>query len=326
MDAASHAAGRTKDCRRLTLFTICLAVLIAQVDTAVVNLAVRPIGDYFGATIDALQWVIDSYNLVYAVLLLTGGLLADIAGRRLIFLIGAAIFTAASLVCAFAPTIFILIAGRAVAGVGAALLIPASLAIIRVVWPDPNERSRALGIWAACNGVAMAVGPTLGGALIHHFGWRSIFLMVVPLGLAAAVLSLRVVPESADPQNRHFEVSAQVLGAIALGGVAFAGIQSRAAPGIAFGAMIAALIALLLFITVEARRGTVALVPLDIFRVPPFRGAMAATTGMTFGMYGTLFLLPLMWQSTGRLTATAAGLALMPMAAVFVLISHFPER
>lgn len=315
----ARATGR----RTLTLVTLCLAVLVAQVDTAIVNLAVRPIGAYFGARVGALQWVVDSYNLVYAVLLLTGGLLADLKGRRLIFMIGAATFTAASLACAFAPSISVLIAGRAVAGVGAALLIPASLAIIRVVWPDPAERGRALGIWAACNGLALAIGPTLGGILIHQYGWRSIFLVVVPFGLAALILALRAVPESADPQDRHFDASAQILGAVALGSVAFAAIQFHAAPSVAAGAIIVSFVALAWFIKVEDRRGAAALVPLDIFQVSAFRGAITATAGMTFGMYGTLFLLPLTWQSTGRFGATNAGLALMPMALVFVVVSPF---
>ena len=119
--------------RSLALVILCLAVLIAQVDTAVVNLAVHPIGEAFSSGIGALQWVVDGYNLVYAVMLLTGGLLADLKGRRLIFMAGAAVFTAASLLCAFSPTIGVLIAARAVAGLGAALLIPSSLAILRVM-------------------------------------------------------------------------------------------------------------------------------------------------------------------------------------------------
>ncbi len=128
----------------------------------------------FDAGIGALQWVIDSYNLAYAVLLLSGGLLADLYGRRRIFMVGAAVFTLASMLCALAPSVAILIAGRALAGLGGALLIPASLAIVRVVWQDPGERARALGIWGACNGLAMTVGPTAGGLLIHAFGWRSV--------------------------------------------------------------------------------------------------------------------------------------------------------
>ncbi len=138
---------------------MCLGIMIAQVDTSVINLAVQPIGVAFHASVGALQWMVDSYNFVYAVLLLSGGLIADLYGRRLGFMLGAAVMTAASLVCAFAPGISVLIAGRALTGIGAALLLPSSLAIIRVVWPEPAERGRVLGIWASCNGLAFVVGP-----------------------------------------------------------------------------------------------------------------------------------------------------------------------
>jgi MFS family permease len=217
----------------------------------------------------------------------------------------------------------VLILGRALAGLGAALLIPASLAIIRVVWPDPVERGRALGIWAACNGVALAIGPTLGGLLINGFGWRSIFVVVVPLGLAAILLAILSIPESSDPKDRHFDAPAQFLGAVALGGLAFAAIEAHTMPVIAIIALIAAMLALGFFIKAEAKMGPTALVPLDIFATRAFRGAIVATAGMTFGMYGALFLLPLTWQSTGRLDAIGAGLALIPMAGVFVLVSPF---
>jgi MFS family permease len=295
MDGISPAryAGALFNARWITLLTLCMAVLVAQVDTAVVNLATRPIGEYFGSGVDALQWVMDSYNLVYAVMLLTGGLLADLYGRRRLFMIGAAIFTAASVLCAFAPSIGTLYAGRAFAGLGAAFLVPASLAIIRVVWRDPGERARALGIWAACNGLAMAIGAPLGGLLINLFGWRGIFLAVIPPSFAALVLAMPSIPESADPKNRNFDAPGQFLGAIALGGLALAAIQSHGAPIVASVAFVVALLALALFIKVEARQGPTALAPLDIFRAREFRGAVVATAGMTFGMYGALFLLPL---------------------------------
>lgn len=149
--------------RGLTLVVLCLAVLVAQVDTAVVNLAAHPIGAYFKAGVGAMQWVIDSYNLVYAVLLLTGGLLADLYGRRLIFMAGTAVFSLASLVCAFAPSVTILVAGRAIAGLGAAFIIPASLAIIRVVWQDAAARGRALGIWGRLQRPCIGSRPDIGG-------------------------------------------------------------------------------------------------------------------------------------------------------------------
>jgi DHA2 family methylenomycin A resistance protein-like MFS transporter len=310
----------------LTLPTLCAAVLIAQIDTSVVNLATRPIGAHFNAQVDALQWVVDSYNLVYAALLLTGGLLADLIGRRLIFMTGAAIFTAASLLCAFAPAIEVLIAGRALTGLGAALMLPSSLAIIRVAWPSPAERGHVLGIWTGCNGVALAIGPTLGGWLIASFGWRSIFLIVVPLGFAACLAALRAVPESSDPQDRDFDVVAQLFGAVALGGLAVAAIESHRAVVAAAIAFIVAAIAFVIFVRIEGRRGAAALAPLAMFGVAEFRGAVTATAGMTFGMYGMLFLLPLVWLSAGTLTATAAGLALTPSAIAYVLTSPFSGK
>jgi EmrB/QacA subfamily drug resistance transporter len=305
---------------------LCLAVLVAQLDTAVVNLATRPIGEHFHAGVDALQWVLDSYNLVYAVLLLTGGLLADLYGRRRLFMAGVGIFVAASLVCAAAPDIRVLIAGRAGTGLGAALLVPASLAIIRVAWRDETQRGHALGVWAACNGLAMAIGPTLGGLLIHAFGWRSIFLVVIPFGAAALALAPRAIEESSDPHGRSFDAVAQMLGAVALGGLALAAIESHLHPAVAASAFVAALAAFIFFLRVERRQGGAALVPLEIFAVDAFRGAIAATAAMTFGMYGALFLLPLIWQGDGGLSATQAGLALMPMALVFVVVSPLSGR
>src|SRR4051812_43104944 len=141
----------------LTLATLCTAMLIAQLDTSVVNLATRPIGAEFQASVSALQWVIDGYNLTYAVLLLSGGLLADLYGRRRIFMIGAALFSVASVLSALAPSIAVLIAGRVACGIGAALMLPAALAILRVAWPDPKARARALGIFTGCNGLAFII-------------------------------------------------------------------------------------------------------------------------------------------------------------------------
>jgi MFS transporter, DHA2 family, methylenomycin A resistance protein len=319
--------------RALVLLALCLGVLIAQIDTSVVNLAVQPIGAAFHASTGALQWMLDAYNLVYAVLLLSGGLIADLHGRRLAFLLGAFVVTAASLAAAAAPDMAALIAARAAAGVGAALLLPASLAILRVVWQDEVGRGRALGIWAGCNGLAFAIGPSLGGLLITRFGWPSVFLLVVPLGAAALVLAALFVPESSDPANRRFDAPGQILGAILLGGLAFAAIAGGpggAGPIPRLAALSAALLAAALFLRVERRAGAASLVPLDLFRQAPFRGAIAATAAMTFGIYAMIFLLPLLWQATHRLSAFGAGLALMPISLVFFFVStrsgHLAER
>ena len=308
---------------RLALATLCTAVLIAQLDTSVVNLGVRPIGQSFRVGVDTLQWVVDGYNLTYAASLLTAGLLADLYGRRLVFTIGAALFCGASLICASAPAVSVLIAGRALAGVGAALLLPASLSIIRVAWPDPQQRARALGIWAGCNGLAFAIGPTIGGLLIDRFGWRSVFLVVVPVGLAALCAAPWTVPESSDPRHRDFDAGAQVPGALALACLCVAAIESARAVQVAAVALAVAIVSLILFLRIERSKGPSALVPLDLFSVREFRASVIATCGMTFGMYGTVFLLPLTWQSAGGLGPIEAGIALTPMACVFLAVSPF---
>ncbi len=307
--------------RGLILLALCLAVLVAQIDTTVVNLAMHTIGMYFSADMEGQQWVLDSYNLTYAALLLTGGLLADLYGRKLIFMAGAVVFIAASLFSASAPTLTLLIDGRMLAGVGAALILPASLAIIRVVWVVPAERHRVLGIWAACNGLALIAGPILGGVLVTQFGWRSIFWVVIPLSIAALVLAVFFIPESLIKAPRRFDLSGQIFGALMLAGLVFAAISFQRAPLVAVLAFFIAMLALAVFVYVESGHGEAALVPLDLFRVREFSGAMVATGCMTFGMYGALFLLPLTWQSTGRFDAIDAGFALMPMALIFMLIS-----
>ena len=307
--------------RPLVLVAMCLAVLIAQIDTSVVNLATHAIGDSFQAGVTALQWVLDAYNLVYAVLLLSGGLVADLYGRRRAFVIGTIVMAAGSLICAFAPNVGLLIGGRAITGIAAALLLPSSLAIIRVVWPEPASRGRVLGIWASCNGLAFAIGPTLGGVLIEEFGWRSVFLLAVPLAGAAFVLAAFAVPESADPRGRHFDLDGQLFGALALGGIALAAIAAHDEGWLWVAALGVAAVALMLFLRIERRRGQAALVPLDLFRVRTFSGGIVTTAAMTFGVYGMIFLVPLVWQSEDHLPARDAGFALLSVSLAFFLVS-----
>jgi DHA2 family methylenomycin A resistance protein-like MFS transporter len=328
-DVSATVAG-VADRRGLILLTFCLGVLVAQVDTSVVNLAARPIGVAFNASVTALQWVLDAYNLAYAVLLLSGGLCADVFGRRLVFQAGAAVIAVSSIACVFAPDIGVLIAARGVMGVGSAMLLPASLAIVRVVWPEQAARRRALGVWASCNGLAFIIGPTLGGALIGRFGWQSVFLVAVPLAVAAFVLAPVVVPESADPKARSLDITGQILGAAALGGLVFAVIAFRDSGTAWIVSLAVSVVAFPLFLRVEHRSGAAALVPLDLFRDAAFRGAVTATAAMTFGIYGVIFMLPLVWQSSGYLNPRQVGLMLLCCAILFFAIAprsgHLAQR
>ena len=300
------------------LMVLCLAVLMVQVDTSVVNLGVHAIGVALKAPMSTLQWTVDAYNLAYALLLMSGGTLADILGRRRIFRWGIGVFTLGSLVCGLAPNAMVLILGRVVAGTGAALLLPSTLAMIRVIWPDPRQRAHAIGIWAGTNGAAFAIGPTLGGFLISLAGWRSIFLVVIPLGLLAAWMA-RVLPESADPAGRRLDFSGQLLVGLGLGGLTLALIErgELAVWSAALGGL-----CLAGFLWVERRAGETAMMPLTLLGNRALIGAMGVAAAMTFGMYGVVFLLPLAWLQSGALSVTWAGIALLPMSLVFFALSH----
>jgi EmrB/QacA subfamily drug resistance transporter len=308
----------------LVLIATSLAVLLAQIDTSVVNLALKSIAADLHSGVSAMQWVIDAYNLAYAALLLTGGTLGDLYGRRRIFVIGIALFAAGTLICALAPSANLLILGRVVSGLGAAFALPMSLVLLAIVFPGKQERAHALGIWASCNGLAFIVGPTLGGWLVASIGWRSIFYLALPLCALAVALTYRAVAESADPRGRHLDLPGQVLAVAGLGGLAFAAIEGShwgwASPVI-LSIVGGALAALVLLVWVEARTEG-PLLPLEFFRKPVFSAALAVAGLMTFGMYALLFLMPLYFQTVRGATPLGAGLALLPMSVSFVIVSQ----
>jgi EmrB/QacA subfamily drug resistance transporter len=303
---------------------MCLGVFLAQLDSTVVYLGVKHIGGELNAGVSQMQWVLDSYNLAYATFLLTGGTLGDLYGRARVYLVGLLLIVLGSLVCALAPNGPVLIAGRAVTGLGAALELPTSLAILAVTYPDPSARGRAIGIWASCNGLAMAIGPSVGGLLVDMTGWRSIFFLSVPVGALAVAMTLWSVPESKDPQGRHLDPAGQTMAIVALAALSFVTIE-----GPHWGFMSPTILALaaltvaagLAFLWVESGKPG-ALVPLDLFGNTPFDAALAIAGMMTFGMYAMMFLTPLYLQSIAGASAFTAGLELVPMSVVFVIVSQ----
>jgi MFS transporter, DHA2 family, methylenomycin A resistance protein len=324
----ASARARPAPNRTLILLTMSLGVLIAQIDTSVVNLAVKQIGANLHAGISVLQWVIDAYNLVYASLLLTAGGLADIYGRRRIFVLGIVLFTVGSLVCGLAPNATVLVIGRGIAGLGAALEIPTSLAILTVAYPDTHERTRALGIWASCNGVAFIIGPTMGGILVDAAGWRSIFLLIVPICIVALALALTAVPESKDPKGRKLDLPGQALAIISLGALSLGVIDGPhwgwASPA-SIASFATALAAAVLFFRGQAQSDA-GLVPLSILKSSVFSACLGIAAAMTFGMYAMLFLTPLYLQTVRGGTALLAGVELLPMSVAFVIVSQMSGR
>src|SRR5690348_5568653 len=304
----------------LILLTTCMGVLIAQLDTSVVNLALKAIGAGLAAEVSGLQWVIDAYNLVYASLLLSAGTLADLYGRRRVFASGVALFTLGSVACGLAPDEALLIAGRAVTGLGAALMVPTSLAILALAYPEAKARAQAIGIWASCYGIALAVGPTLGGLLVDAVGWRSIFLLIVPLSVLALALSTGL-PESRDPLGRRLDLPGQALAIVTLASATLVAIEAPhwSETAIFAGAALA-LGAAALFLRVESRT-TGGLVPLEFLWRGGLPTAMAVASLMTFGMYAMLFLMPLYLQAQRGASALAAGLELLPLSLVYIVVS-----
>lgn len=307
----------------LVLLTTCLGVLVAQIDTSIVNLAAERIGRDLHAGVDVLQWVLDAYNLVYASLLLSGGMLGDLYGRRRIFAWGVGLFTCGSLVCALAPGTHTLVAGRALTGLGAALEFPTSLAILAAAYPDAGRRAHAIGIWASCNGLAFVIGPALGGLLVEVGGWRSMFLVVVPVSLLALGLAFTSVRETAQPADRRPAPLSQALVIVGLGALSFAVIEAPTCRWNSPVVLACAALFLACAVAFVAReRRTRMLIPPQIFVRPAFAAALTCASLMTFGIYAMLFLVPLSLQAAGGASAVAAGLALVPMSFVFFLVSQ----
>lgn len=295
---------------------------IVFLDGSVVNVAVPSIGEDLGADTASLQWVLNGYLLTLSSLILLGGALGDRLGRRRVFTAGLLAFTAASLLCAIAPSVELLIVARLLQGVGGALLTPGSLAMIESGF-RPQDRARAIGAWSGLGGVAVAIGPLLGGWLIDVVSWRLIFLINVPIGIAVAYCATRFVPEtrSANPPERLDGLGA-LLAATGLGGITYALIElpeRGASASVVTTAAIGAF-ALIAFLETE-RRSRFPMVPLTLFRSRQFSGANLVTFAVYAALGGVLFLLVAFLQISAGYSAIAAGAATLPITLLMLLFS-----
>lgn len=266
-----------------------------------------------------LQWVVDAYAVILASLMLSGGTVGDRYGHKRVVLTGLALFGVGSLGCALSPGPGVLIAARAVQGAGAALLLPGTLAIITRSFPEQREQARAIGVWAGVGSVALPAGPVLGGALVDGPGWRWIFLINIPVVLAAGLVAIRVVRESVEPGERRLDLAGMALGAALLAAVTFAFVAGSAVAGVLAAALLAA------FLLAERRRAD-PMLPLGLFRRPGFSAANAVAGAMNLGTLGLLFVLTLFLQRVQDRSALAAGLALVPLFAPLSVLAPVAER
>ncbi|MEV5727533.1 MULTISPECIES: MFS transporter [Streptomyces] len=300
--------------RLLVLAICCMSLLIVSLDNTVLNVALPSMQDDLHATTSGLQWTIDAYTLVLASLLMLAGSTADRIGRKRVFMAGLVVFTIGSALCSMAPGLDALIAFRMIQAVGGSMLNPVAMSIITNTFTDPGERARAIGAWGAVVGISMAAGPLVGGLLVESVGWRAIFWINLPVGLAALLLTLRYVPESRAAKARRADPVGQTLVILLFGGLTYAIIE---APAAGFAAVLpfalvagAALTGLLVY---EPRRAD-PLIDLRFFRSAPFSGATVIAVAAFAALGGFLFLSTLYLQNVRGLDALHAGLWMLPMA------------
>jgi EmrB/QacA subfamily drug resistance transporter len=310
--------------RRLLILGICsMSLLIVGLDSTIVNIALPSIQRSLHATLSGLQWSVDAYTLVVASLLMLSGSTADRLGRRRVFQTGLVLFSLGSLLCALAPTLELLVAFRVLQATGGAMLTPVALSIVRNVFEDPRERARAIGAWGAMFGLSMALGPVLGGLLVSALSWRAIFLVNLPVGMAAIVLTALFVPESRAPHPRRIDPIGQLLVIAALASLTYAIIEGGR---VGFGAtqvpvlLAVALGSFVALVRYELRR-LEPLLEVRFFTSAPFCGASASAVCMFAAMGGFLFMNTLYLQDVRGLSPLRAGLYLLPTAAMMIVFA-----
>ena len=307
--------------RNLVLGICCLSLLLVGMDVTIVNVALPAIQHDLHATLSGLQWIVDAYTLVVATLLMLSGSMSDRFGRRRVFQIGLALFSAGSLLCSLAHTIGQLVFYRALQGLGASMLNPVALSIIATVFPQPKDRARAVGIWGAVAGVSLALGPLLGGALTQSIGWRSIFWVNVPIGLVAIGLAAKFVPESKAARARTFDPVGQALVFLGVTTLTYAVIEGPRAgwgSGLILGLFAAAAAALVGLVAYEPRRRD-PLVDLRFFRSVPFTSAAVLAVCAFSSFAGFLFLNALYLQQARGFSALHTGLCTLPLAVAMMI-------
>ena len=314
--------------RWFTLATLCLSLLIIVMDNTILNVAIPSLVKELGATNSQLQWIVDGYTLVFAGLLLTTGSLGDRFGRKLALRIGIAIFVFGSVLSALVGSPTHLILTRALMGIGGALIMPSTLSILTNVFRDPKERGRAIAVWAGFSGLGVALGPVIGGLLLTHFSWSSVFWVNLPIGAIALVAGHFFVPESKDPSAPRLDPLGALSSMVGLGAVLF-GIIEGPSKGWTSTEVLAAfaigLVGIASFITWE-RRTEHPMLDMSFFKNPRFTAANTAVTLTFFALFGSLFLMTQYWQLVHGYSPLAAGVRLIPYATTMMITAPLSAR
>lgn len=308
--------------------SVCAVLFLTFLDTTIVSVALASIQSQLHAGVAQLQWVVNGYALVFASFMLAAGALGDRFGRRKIMVSGVAVFCLGSVVGAVAPSPAVLIAGRAVMGLGAAASEPGTLSVVRHLFPNDTDRARALGAWAAISGLAIALGPVFGGTLVGIAGWRAVFWFNVVVGTLIFAAAVRTVPESSDPATAAHDLTGLVLGVVAMTTLTFGVIdgESRGYSNALILALFAVgVVAIAGFITVERRR-TAPLLDLGAFRSSAFSGALGVAFGISFGLFAIFFFVALYLQLVASYSGYRVALVFLPMAVVMVGASAWTGR
>lgn len=302
--------------KAIALGTICLTLFMTNLNETVVNVALPQIQISLGSDVSGLQWILNAYTLTAASLMLPSGTLGDIYGRKGVFLTGLVIFTTASLVCGFSPNLQILIVGRMLQGVGGAALIPTSLAIITDTFPEPTEKTKAIGIWSAVSGIALVLGPLLGGVAIDNLGWQSVFLLNLPLGAIAFWITHRFVRQSKYRSRKSIDLPGIVLSITLLASVTYLLTEGNTTSERSWLSAIV-IFNLLAFLWVESHSRH-PMLPLNVFQKPPFTTVNLVHILVFFAFLSLIFIFSLFLQQVQGYSATAAGIRFLPLNAAFV--------
>jgi EmrB/QacA subfamily drug resistance transporter len=306
-----------------TLGAVSVGLFMIMLDNTVVNVALPSIRSSLGMSIQGLEWVVAGYALTFAAFMLIGGKLADFLGRRLVFMIGLGVFTAASLACGLASNGGFLIGARIVQGLGGALMNPATLSIIAATFA-PRERGRAIGIWAGVSALALAIGPLVGGLLTQHVNWNWIFFVNVPVGIAGLLLAPALIDESRDTTaNQRLDLPGLVTSALGLFSLTYAFIEANSYGWTSvriLGAFALAAVALVTFVLLE-RHQRAPMLDLSLFRNRTFGGANAAMLFVGLAMFGTFFYVSLYMQNVLHYSPVQAGASFLPMTILVILIA-----